>query len=626
LSRLEYDHAGANLNDISTNFASVMETNHSIHRPLLPFSIGLLLLVLYFSATWQNHWFQLDNFYYVGDPVNLFGIPPIQVMSMFWKVLLLLPAVVSLAWALSAAGFELKIPRFLESRKLPLLLSVLSLFILAGLVLFVFRATEVTDDELAYVFQAKTYLSGRLFNPPPPTIQNFANTFIINDGVKFIGKYQFGHPLLLAIGMMFGSEYIITLFMAAALIVLISVIARYLFEDHRVAMVSPLLLFASPFFYFVSSSRLSHISAAFLLALFFFLFLKISRADTKPGYQYSLSLLAGVAAGFVVNMRPMTALAFLLPFLFIITQRLLKKEIQRPLTIVVMGAGFFAVVALTLAYNKVITGAFLTYPMAYYDPTEVVGFGGQGHTIWLGIQNLLSNVARMNAFLFGFPLSLIFVFIALFKPRLELGDIVAFSIIACFAAGYLLVRVNVADLGPIYYYECIIPLVLLSARGFLWLHDFASSRSATFRSFPSNFLLLSAVFCLLTFLPERLVHFSRLTRAIDAPYAHIEERNVHHAIVFAPTSRMEGWVFGTRNNAPNLDNDVVLCHLSDAESNSRVLDFFKGRDAYVFLWYGLPLQYDLRKVTREELLSTKWMEELRKLWALNQPKPGWKDE
>lgn len=599
-----------------------MELNQNLRRPLLPLSIGLLLLILYFIATGQNHWFQLDSFFYVVNPVILLGIPPVQLMSMFWKVLLLLPAVVLLSWALSLAGFEVKIPPILESKRFPWLLAAFSLLVLGGMVLFVFHATEVTDDELTYVFQAKTYLAGRLFNPPPPSVQSFANTFVINDGLKYIGKYQFGHPLLLAIGLLLGSEFIVTLFMSAALIILISLIARRLFDDRRVAVLAPLLLFSSPFFYFMSSSRLSHISAAFLLASFFLLYLKISDADTKPGQQYSLSLLAGVAAGFVANMRPVAAIAFLLPFLFIITQRLLKKEIQRPLTILSMGVGFFAIVALTLAYNKAITGAFLTHTMSYYNPAEGIGFSGEGHNFWVGIQNLLANVARMNAFLFGFPLSLIFVFIVLFKPRLDLGETISFSIIGCFAIGYLVVRMNVADLGPIYYYECIIPLVLLSARGFLWIHDFASSRSAAFRLFPSNFLLLSVVFCLLTFFPERVIHLSQLTRAIDAPYAVIEEHHVHNAVVFAPGSRMEGWVFGTRNNAPDLNNDVIVCRLLDAETNGRVLEYFKGRDAYVYLWYGSPLQYDLRKVTREELLTINWMEELRKLWGLTTQKPG----
>lgn len=605
-----------------------MESKYNMRRVLLPVSIALVLLVLYFFTTLQQHWFQVNNFDYLRDVTShLYTMPHPQVASMLWKLLLLLPATVALAWGLSAAGFELKTPRFVESGKFPLLLSVLSLFILAGLVVFVFRATEVTDDELAYVFQAKTYLSGRLFNPPPPVVQSFTNIFIINDGLKFVGKYQFGHPLLLAIGVMLGSEYIVTFFMAAALIVLISVIARHLFEDRRVAVLSPILLFCSPFFYFVSASRLSHISAAFLLALFFLIFLKLSRGDTKPGHQYLLSLVAGVAAGFVANMRPMTALAFLLPFLIIITRRLLKKEIKRPLTVVFMGAGFLSIIALTLAYNKAITGSFSIHPLFYYDPQDVLGFQVHGHNIGMGVQNFIYNAARMNAFLFGFPLSLMFVFIVRFKSRLDFGELIAFSIIACFAVGYLLPWApGVTDLGPIYYYECIIPLVLLSARGFLWLHDFASSRFPTHRSFPSNFLLLSVVICLLSFFPERLIHLNRLTRAIDAPYAVIQDHNVHNAVVFTLTTRKEGWVFGYRNNAPNLDNDVVFCRLLDTESNSRVLDHFKGRDAYVYMWYGFPLKYDLRKVTRQQLISTNWTDELWKGRELNPPTPGWVDQ
>jgi hypothetical protein len=340
-----------------------------------------------------------------------------------------------------------------------------------------------------------------------------------------------------------------------------------------------------------------------------------------------MSLIAGLAAGLVANIRPMTALGFLLPFLIIIIQRLLKKEIRRPLTIVLMGASFLAVVALTLAYNKAITGSYMTHTLVYYDPDDVLGFQTHDHSLGLGIQNFIHNSARMNAFLFGFPISLIFVAFVLVKSRLELGEKIAFSIIACFAVGYVLPwGPGVPDLGPIYYYECIIPLVLLSARGFLWLRDSVSIRFPAYQSFPSNFLLLSVVFCLLTFFPERLMHLNRLTKAIDAPYALLQERNVHNAVVYTPTMRQEGWVFSYRNNSPKYDNDVIFCRLIDAESNGRVLDHFSGRDAYVFMWYSYPLKYDLRKVSREELVSTDWKAELQKLRELNPPKLGWVEQ
>jgi hypothetical protein len=221
----------------------------------------------------------------------------------------------------------------------------------------------------------------------------------------------------------------------------------------------------------------------------------------------------------------------------------------------------------------------------------------------MGIQNLLYNVARMNSFLFGFPLSLIFVFFVFLKGRLEQGDRIALAIIACFSIAYLFWwSAGVADLGPIYYYECIIPLILLSARGFLWLHDFVSSRFQTFSSFVPNFLLVSVVLSLLTFLPEKVVHLSRLTQAIDAPYALLREHNVHNAVVFSLNTRQEGWVFGFRNNDPTFDNDIIVCRTLDSASNGHVIDFFKGRELYLILWHGTPLRYELRKLSREELL------------------------
>jgi hypothetical protein len=597
-----------------------MENKNSFRSSLLPFFTAVLLIALYLLMTVRRQWFQLTDFVYQKDPEMVFNMmPSIHVTSTMWKLLLLLPATLLLAWTMTRLGFIARLHRFAQSDKFALFLAILSLFIFAGIVLFVYHGTEFTDDELTFTFQAKTFLDGRLINPPPPASRNFANIFIINDGVKYVGHYQFGHPLLLAVGLMFGSEYIVTFLMAAALIILLAAIARRLFEDRRVAIIAPLLLFVSPFFYFVSSSRLSHISSAFLLALFFLIFLEVMRAEAKPGKQYLLSLLAGLAAGLAGNIRPMTALAFLLPFLYIIIRRLVKKEIQHPLIVIFMGSGVLAVILLTFAYDKVITGSYFMQPIIYLDPTNAMGFGWHQHTIGKAIQNLLYNGARMNAFLFGFPLSLVFVFFVFFKDRLEQGERIAFAIIVCFSIGYLFWwSPGVGDLGPIYYYECIIPLILLSARGFLWVHDFVSARFQSFSSFVPNFLLFSVVMSLLTFVPEKAIHFSNLTQAIDAPYALLRERNVHNAVVFTLSLRQEGWVYGYRNNDPTFDNDIIVCRSLDPASNSHVIESFKGRELYVLLWYGTPLRYELRKLSREELLSTNWSEELQRLRALPQ--------
>jgi hypothetical protein len=587
-----------------------MQIHQNLRRFPLPALTGIVLLVIYFQIAWSNDWFQLPNFNYMSDGnTHLFMMPPLQVASMLWKLLLLLPASLLLAWALSATGFSLKLPRFVRNRHLPLLLSVLAALIITGLILFVFRATEVTDDELAYVFQAKTYLAGRLFNPPPPSPLNFFNVFIINKPAVFVGMYQFGHPLVLAIGMMLGSEYIITVFLSAAFIVLLARIARDLFDDDRLVTVSSLLLFISPFFYLISSSRLSQTTTAFCFASFFILFLKIFGTKEEPTYEYSLSFLAGLLAGFAANIRPLTAIAFLLPFLILILYRLYRNQVRRPLAVVFMGAGFLVMILLTLVYDKLITGNYFMSPITFYDPAYKLGFRPFSHTIGSAIQNLGYNVGRMNAFLFGFPASLLFTILIFFRRQLELGDRLALSILACFAVAYLFWWIpGVSDLGPTLYYECIIPLVLLSGRGFLWLHDLMKSRFPAFHAFPTNFLVISVLLSLLTFVPERMTHISRLTRAINEPYAAIQEHNIHNSVVFIFTWPNQGWVFGYRNNSPNFDNDVVLCRYAKAESNARVLEHFKDRDTYILISYGSPKQYDLRKVTRQQLLSTDWEE------------------
>ena len=585
-----------------------MKLDQDFRRSTLPAVAGVLLVILYFQIAWFNDWFQLANFDYLSDSnTHLFMMPSVQLASMLWKLLLLLPASFLLAWSLAAAGVCVRLPRWTTKKYFPILLAGLASLIIACMIIFVFRSTEVTDDELAYLFQAKTYLAGRLFNPPAPVPQSFYNVFIIDKATEFVSMYQFGHPVVLAVGMLLGSEYILTVLASAASLVLLAGIARNLFDDGRVASVSSLLLFFSPFFYFLSSSRLSQTTTLFCFSAFFLLYLKIFEEKKELKHPYSLALLAGLLAGFAANIRPLTAIAFLFPFLVLILYRLSKSQVRRPLSVLFMGAGFFVMVLLTLLYDKVITGDYFLSPITFYDPTFKLGFRSFMHTIGSALQNLGYNIGRMDAFLFGFPASLLFAFLMFFRHRLDFGDKLALAIVACFAGAYLFWWIpGVSDLGPTLYYECLIPLILLSSRGFLWLHDLMKSRSPAFRAFPANLLVLSVVLSLATFVPERVTHISRLTRAIDVPYALLQEQHVHNAVVFIVSWPDQGWVFGYRNNAPSFDNDVVFCHYRDAESNARVLEHFKGRAVYVLLTHRISKQCEVREVTREELLSTDW--------------------
>ena len=131
-------------------------------------------------------------------------------------------------------------------------------------------------------------------------------------------------------------------------------------------------------------------------------------------------------------------------------------------------------------------GKSAEFPFTYYDPSETFGFGAHGHTPLFGLRSLIVDSFRLNAALFGFPLSLIFVFFMLFIKR-DFGDRLAFGIIAGIWEYFLYFSPGVFNLGPVYFYEMLIPLLILSTRGIYILHDTLKGRLQTAKMlFPSS--------------------------------------------------------------------------------------------------------------------------------------------
>ncbi len=87
-----------------------------------------------------------------------------------------------------------------------------------------------------------------------------------------------------------------------------------------------------------------------------------------------------------------------------------------------------------------------------------------------------------------FRFSLMFVFFMLFVKK-DFGDRLAFGIIAGIGGMYIVYySPGVADLGPVYFYEMLIPLLILSARAICIIHDMFKERFAGGKNVRSRFL------------------------------------------------------------------------------------------------------------------------------------------
>jgi hypothetical protein len=559
---------------------------------------GGVFLIVYGIIAWRMNFFLSADFHYAGNALYIWYLPYEQLAASLWKICLLLPAALCLARFMSSRGYGANLGRIYPRRSAPLVFALAAVVLLMFTVNFLLQKTEVTDDELTYDLQARILLAGKLY-VTPPVPNSFNNVFIL-PGDKITGKYNLGHPLVLAAGMLIGSPYVLPVIFGGLLILMTYSINMLLYKDRRQAFLSSLLLLISPFFYFTGATRLSHTTTAFSLTLFMLLFLKLKENGAGPVRGLLWPLAAGLAAGFAFNVRPLTALGFLFPFLVLGLGDFVRKRGRHSLKYLIIGAGFLIVIGFSLWYNKQITGSYFHFPFSRYDPGEQP-LGARYNPIQT-FSNLAVNAVKMNSFLFGFPLSLLLVFIFAFKSEKSAADKLGFGIIGSYCLFYLsYYGPGVSDTGPLYYYELLVPIITLSARGLLWLHDGLRTSVPRWRTYAGNFLLVSVLISAPTFWLERSLHLINLTNAVAEPYRAIRESQVHNALVFIQSWPNKGFVFGFRNNSPDFTDDVILCRWQKGEDNLRVAARFPNRRRYVLRYNAAEERTELAETSVEEL-------------------------
>lgn len=595
----------------NTEYRDLTETQEKIfpgrnsfftHSPFLYLISGLILVLFYFIMSRNLNFFLPRDLTYAGGPDSLVPItddlnrsyiryfPPRFLGSFFWKIFLLTPAAILISLSLTLRIKPERIDKiFNRFRSLhpAVLLSILSLFALIIIMIFVrfvYDGTYITDDENAYVFQAKIIEKGRILAPPPPVEKSFDNWFIITKN-NFTGKYTLGFPFLLALGLrLVGSCYFLPVLLAISTISLFFLAGKELY-DSPTGLLASAVLVCSPFFLVNAANLLSHASNLFFLSFFTWMYLKGLRRNS-----WLMGIFAGLAFGAAFNIRQLTALGFGCPFAFYLLWRF-KTDKGKILSFSVgFITGAIPIFLFTLWYNRIISGSFFQFPFHVYDPLERLGFGPMldnlryTHTPVKGIQNLLVSLGRLNLWFLGMPLSLFFILPVIFHGSRENGDRWCMSIILCFFIAYLFYySPGVADTGPVYYFELLLPLSLLGARGLFLLYKKFCFRDASshWRSFIPLFFLVSFFMSVITFFPEQALHLMTMTDKIREPYDLVEKRVEKPAMVFIRSLPRAGWVFGYKNTDPWLKAPILFCRDLGPEKNWEVIKHFPDRNYYI---------------------------------------------
>lgn len=461
------------------------------------------------------------------------------------------------------------------------------------------------QDSVAYVFQAKIFVSGRLAAPPPPVADAFdfeiPPFMVVSDG-KWASVYPFGHPLALAVGARLGAMWLVPPLLGGATVLMVFALGRKLYGV-RVGLLAALLLAVSPFFLMTASNFMSHNTAAFYLvgAL-----LALALSDRRP---FLFGCLAGLAFGLLFNTRPLDAVAFVPTFGLLLLgdawPRAKRRAGVQRLAGVALGGLLMALAY--LGYNWATTGDPLTSGFAASSYNISLGFGGE-HTVVLGIQNVQVQMAALALVLHGWPQ---YVGIALVLLPFLLGTrrrwdwLLLFGAISLIAAYVFFIGHGIMY-GPRYWYPSAPLFVLLTARGVdraaVLLADGARGLWRTLAGvevrerWPGVVVAYALALCLvgagmyswllgreqdwhMDFVPKSASDLQSFNGVDDRLVGVIREADLTNALVLVEdpcTWQCYGSVFWL--NAPTLDGDVVIAkdlpdrraELFDAYPNRRV--------------------------------------------------------
>ena len=279
--------------------------------------------------------------------------------------------------------------RRLAARTTPTLLAAFLSVLAGALILLVatdlFPYHSANHDEAVYLQQAHLLLDGQLwFTTDHPAA--FRPWFFVRDGARLYPKYSPVPAAVFALGVAIDAPRLALALVAVANAGLLAWLTSAAF-DARTGALAVVFLAASPLFVFTSSVFLPYAPTAMFDLAFAVCYV---RAHRRRSRRYAA--LAGTAIGIAFFARPYTAVVFATPFilhaLWSLARALrggshgrVRRVIARYAAVALPGVGF---VALTLAYNHVVTGAALRFPYAAFAPLDGLGFGRRrilGHEV-----------------------------------------------------------------------------------------------------------------------------------------------------------------------------------------------------------------------------------------------------
>lgn len=381
-----------------------------------------------------------------------------------------------MTWILAITSLPY-VPWKMKWRNAVPLLAAASAVLVSGLLAWwTFDAIPHVPDEVAYLMQAKTYASGRLYSAPAPEPALFEQFLFMVHGGKWFSVFPPGWPAVLAIGAAAGLPWLVNPVLAGAVVLIAHrVFADWLDSDH--ALLATVLFASSPLLLIISATYMAHTWSLLCALMAVMAATRMVRA--KSGGWAALSALA---VGMLFSTRPAegvvvgTALG-----LWVVSK--LKGRFSARIVLPAACCGLLAT-APFFANNLLLTGELTRDPIQlYFDETfypgsNTLGFGadkgnfGWGNDVLPGHGPLEAAISanfnltlwdlELNAWSFG---SLLFIAVGAAmcirhrKYDLWFGVVTGTILVAS------LYWYSGADVGPRYWFQCLPAFVIFSIVG-----------------------------------------------------------------------------------------------------------------------------------------------------------------
>jgi len=428
-----------------------------------------------------------------------------------------------------------------------------------GVSRFVLGHAVISDDEHVYHFIAQTLRTGSLTAPSPgQDLPFFQEQFVVlSEGVRY-GKYPIGHPLLLAIGQAVGAETLVVPALTALLALAVLRLGVTLFGAAPAAL-ALLLLAVSPQVVLTGATRLSQPASAACLAL------GLAALFAGGARRTWWLVLSGSLFGYGVLIRPLPGALFVPVALIYLAAERTENAGRRGRAVRIAAflvpAALFA--AMLLIVNRLQAGSALT---TGYQAFHQTGEGATGLLRIVGgdlgstALSVVGAILRLDVWLLGWPLSLAFCLFPFRDPRIG----VLWGMVGAEMA-YRLVspKIGIGGVGPLYLFEVVPVLLLLSAAGLVWLAR--GGLQAPWRLLRpaglAGIILAGVVTCGAMFMPSRLADLRRMAAAQLVLPRLLAERGITNALVFhdgiVPPWSGLSWAYYPPCNSPGLDDAVL---------------------------------------------------------------------